>query len=126
MGTKTVKLSQPLVVAGKELSEVIVRRSTIGDEEDAMQQAIQLKKGKNPLTVEMCLMCRVARLPYDAVRAMHGPDYMAIREAMNTLNGNAPELETDDENPMTLMEDCAPCAELSSPSADIAAGPAPN
>lgn len=104
MEKKTVKLANPIIVAGKEISEVEVRRSTIGDEEDAMQQAIQLKKGKNPLTVEMCLMCRVARLPYDAVRAMHGPDYMAIRQAMNEMNGNVPELEADDENPMTPME----------------------
>lgn len=97
---KIVILKEPLEVAGKILTEIEVRRSTIGDEEDAMQTAIQLKKGKNPLTVEMCLMARVTRLPYDKIRLMHGQDYAAIRAALNELNGvEAP--KDDDENPMT-------------------------
>lgn len=98
---KFVKLEEALEIGGKQITELEVRRSTIGDEEDAMQSAIQLKKGKNPLTVEMCLMARVTRLPYDAVRSMHSQDYMAIRQAMNALNGTSLEEETDDENPMT-------------------------
>lgn len=97
---KIVILKEPLEVADKTLTEIEVRRSTIGDEEDAMQAAIQLKKGKNPLTVEMCLMARVTRLPYDKIRVMHGQDYTAIRTALNELNGvEAP--KDDDENPMT-------------------------
>lgn len=98
---KVVTLEEPLEIGGKRIAEIEVRRSTIGDEEDAMQSAIQLKKGKNPLTVEMCLMARVTRLPYDAVRSMHSQDYMAIRQAINELNGTSPEGEAEDENPMT-------------------------
>lgn len=98
---KIVKLVEPITVGGKEISEVTVRRSTVGDEEDAMQSAVQLKRGKNPLTVEMCLMARVSKLPYDAVRSMHGPDYAALRQALNELNGVTQEEEFDDgENPM--------------------------
>lgn len=101
--TKTVILTEPIMVAGKELTEVVVRKSRIGDEEDAMQQAVNLKRGKNPLTVEMCLLSRVTRLPYDALRNMHGPDYAAIRQALNGLNGVEPEDDdpADDENPTT-------------------------
>lgn len=105
MASKKVTLVEPISVGGKELLEVDVRRSCIGDEEDAMQQAIQMKRGKNPLTVEMCLMARVSGLPFDAVRSMHGPDYTAIRQAMNELNGLSPDDVDDDENPMTPTAD---------------------
>ena len=97
---KKIQLREAIEVGGQTLTVIEVRRSTIGDEEDAMQQAIQLKKGKNPLTVEMCLMARVAKLPYDKIRDMHGQDYAAIRAALNELNG-MPGQEYDDENPMT-------------------------
>ncbi len=94
---KIVQLTEPLEVAGKTLTELEVRRSTIGDEEDALQTALQLKKGKNHLTVEMCLIARVARLPYDKIRQMHGRDY-----ALNDLNGvEAPPDDEEEENPMT-------------------------
>lgn len=102
--TRTVKLREPIQVGGKEVTEVTLRRSTVGDEEDAMQQAVQLKRGKNPVTVEMCLFARVTRLPYDAIRALHGRDYAAIREAFNDLNGYAPrddDGDADDGNPTT-------------------------
>ena len=36
---QTVKLSAPLQVGGKDVWELTVRPSTIGDEEDAMQDA---------------------------------------------------------------------------------------
>lgn len=97
---KIVQLKEPLEVAGKTLTEIEVRRSTIGDEEDAMQTAIQLKKGKNPMTVEMCIMARVTRLQYDKIRQMHAQDYAAIRAALNELNGREAPAE-EDENPMT-------------------------
>lgn len=97
---KTVILSEPLETGGKQITEVEVRRANIGDEEDAMQMAIQFKKGKNPLTVEMCLMSRLTKLPYDVVRSMHTQDYVTIRQAMNELNGSEAE-EPDNENPMT-------------------------
>ena len=95
--TTTVILSEALEVGGKQISEVIIRRSTVGDEEDAMQQAIQLKRPKNAVTMEMCLMSRLTKLPYDAIRSLCGPDYAALRNALNELNGASPE----EENPMT-------------------------
>lgn len=97
---KKIQLKEAIEVGGATLTEIEVRRSTIGDEEDAMQTAVQMKRAKNPLTVEMCLMARVTRLPYDKLRQMHGQDYAAIRAALNELNGvEAP--EEDEENPMT-------------------------
>lgn len=103
MENATVTLSAPVMAAGKEVTEVSLRRATVGDEEDAMQQAIQLKRGKNPVTVEMCLFAKVTRLPYDAIRSLAGRDYAAIREAHNRLNGFEPEGEDGDAeaDPMT-------------------------
>lgn len=95
--TRVVKLLEPLAVGGSEITEVTVRRPTIGDEEDALQHAIQMKRGKNDLTVEMCLLARVSRLPFDALRSMHGGDYAQIRAAVNGLNGR--EKPEEDENP---------------------------
>lgn len=96
METKTVKLLEPIQVGGKEVTEVTLRRSTVGDEEDAMQQAVQLKRGKNAVTVEVCLFSKVTRLPYDAIRSLYGTDYAAIREAFNNLNGYTPPDEDGD------------------------------
>ena len=96
---KVIKLKEPLEVAGQTLTEIEVRRSTVGDEEDAMQTAVQMKRAKNPLTVEICLMAKLTRLPYDKIRQIHGADYAAIRLAVNELSG----METpakEDENPM--------------------------
>lgn len=105
MNTATVTLREPVQTAGQEVTEVTLRRATVGDEEDAMQQAIQLKRGKNPVTVEMCLFSRVTRLPYDVIRTMNGVDYAALREAHNRLNGFVPDGEepgdADAENPTT-------------------------
>lgn len=95
---KTVKLLEPLEVGGKTITEVEVRRSTIGDEEDALQRAVEMKRGKNNLTIEMCLLARVTRLPYDKLREMRGQDYKAISRALNEVNGIEP---ADEENPTT-------------------------
>lgn len=108
MNTRTVKLLEPIQVGGKEITEVTLRRATVGDEEDAMQQAVQLKRGKNPVTVEMCLFSKVTRLPYDAIRSLYGTDYAAIREAFNDLNGYTPrdnDGDADDGNPTTPETD---------------------
>lgn len=99
--TKKVIFDEPLLVAGNELTEVIVRRSTVGDEEDAMQEAIKLKRGNNNVTVELCLMAKLTRLPYDTIRAMDGPEYQKLKEALNEVN--AP-VEDRPENPTTGME----------------------
>ena len=98
MVKKIVKLQTPITIGGVEKTEVEVRASTIGDEEDALQQAIQLKKGKNALTIEMCLFSKVSKIPYDVLRSMNRADYGAIRVAVNEINGIEPEEE--DENPI--------------------------
>lgn len=87
---RTVTLREPLTVGGKEMTEVVVNASTVGDEEDAMQMAVDMKRGSNPVTVELCLISRVTRLPYDILRGMNGADYTALREALNGVNGGEP------------------------------------
>lgn len=96
---KIVKLQEPITISSVETSEVEVRASTIGDEEDALQQAIQLKKGKNALTIEMCLFSKVSKIPYDVLRSMNRADYGAIRLAVNEVNG-IEDSEEGDENPI--------------------------
>lgn len=88
--SRTVTLREPLTVGGKEMTEVVVNASTVGDEEDAMQMAVDMKRGSNPVTVELCLISRVTRLPYDILRGMNGADYTALREALNEVNGEGP------------------------------------
>ena len=91
-----VKLSAPLQVGGKEVWELTVRPSTVGDEEDGMQDAVAMHKGNNPLTAEMTLLARIARIPYDALRALSSGDYLKLRSAFNEVNrGSDPQ-----ENPM--------------------------
>lgn len=123
MKTKTIQLRQHLNCKGQEISELTVRRINIGDEEDAMQQAVSLKRSKNPITVEMCIFAKAARIPYDAVRQMNSVDYAALRQAMDEVNGGLTEIEEEDEeNPMTPKKDSASFAGQSSPSEDTAAG----
>ena len=99
MEKKIVKLQTPITIGGVEKTEVEVRASTIGDEEDALQEALRLKKGKNALTIEMCLFSKVSKIPYDVLRSMNRADYGAIRDAVNEVNGIEP--EDDGENPLT-------------------------
>ncbi len=84
--TITVPLSRPVRVAGKDIAEVSVRESTIGDEEDALQEAVQIKRGNNPLSIEMLLLARMASLPYDVLRSMPSSDYIRLRDAYNSLS----------------------------------------
>lgn len=84
---QTVKLSAPLQVGGKDVWELTVRPSTIGDEEDAMQDAVGMGKATNPLTAEMALLARIVRVPYDALRGLSSGDYLKLRDAFNTVNG---------------------------------------
>lgn len=84
---QTVKLSAPLQVGGKEVWELTVRPSTIGDEEDAMQDAVGMGKATNPLTAEMALLARIVRVPYDAMRGLSSGDYLKLRAAFNAVNG---------------------------------------
>lgn len=84
---QTVKLSVPLQVGGKDVWELTVRPSTIGDEEDAMQDAVGMGKATNPLTAEMALLARIVRVPYDALRGLSSGDYLKLRAAFNVVNG---------------------------------------
>lgn len=84
---KTVTLSAPIQVGGKDVLELTVRPSTIGDEEDGMQDAVGLRRGNNPLTAEMALLARIVRVPYDALRGLSSGDYLKLRDAFNTVNG---------------------------------------
>ena len=95
---KTVTLSAPIQVGGKDVLELTVRPSTIGDEEDAMQDAVGMGKATNPLTTEMTLLARIARVPYDALRGLSSGDYLKLRAAFNVVNRvNA--VNADQENP---------------------------
>lgn len=97
--SRTVRLRTPVQAGGKDITEVVVRASTVGDEEDAMQQAVNLQRGSNPVTVEICLLAKVSRLPYDALREMNGFDYAALREALSAVNGLTAGTEPAGENP---------------------------
>ena len=99
MEKKQVKLLEPITVGGEEVTEISIRRSTVGDEEDAMEMAIRLKRPKNSVTVEVCMFSKLTRLPEDAIRSLYGPDYTALREALNELN--APEGEDPTMTPET-------------------------
>lgn len=95
---QTVKLSAPLQVGGKEVWELTVRPSTIGDEEDGMQDAVGMHRGNNPLTAEMALLARITRVPYDAMRGLSSGDYLKLRAAFNVVNRvNA--VDSGQENP---------------------------
>ena len=66
---------------------------------DKEAMAIRLKRPKNSVTVEVCMFSKLTRLPYDAIRSLYGPDYTALREALNELN--APEGEDPTMTPET-------------------------
>ena len=83
---KTVALSAPLHVGGKDVWELTLRPSTIGDEEDAMQDAVSMGKATNPLTAEMTLLARITRVPYDALRGLSSGDYLRLRTTFNAVN----------------------------------------
>lgn len=84
---KTVTLSAPIQVGGKDVLVLTVRPSTIGDEEDAMQDAVGMHRGNNPLTAEMAMLARIVRVPYDALRGLSSGDYLKLRNAFNAVNG---------------------------------------
>ena len=98
METKKIILSEPLLVGGREITEIEVRQTTIGDEEDALQMAINMKRARNPMTTEMAQFSKATKLPFDAIRNLKTADYLKIRAALNELNGLSGKPEPD-ENP---------------------------
>lgn len=109
MKEKSITLLEPVLVGGEERREISIRRSTVGDEEDAMDMAIRLKRPKNSVTVEVCMFSKLTRLPYDVIRNMCGQDYTALREALNELNaveGGGPTMTPEtDGMPENSLED---------------------
>lgn len=83
--TAQATLSAPITVRGKKTDILTLRRATLGDDEDAMEQAIALGRGGNPITVELCTLSIVAGVPYDVLRTLDEDDIAAIRAAHNSL-----------------------------------------
>lgn len=86
MKTKDITLAEEVVIAGKPTKTVTVRRATVGDEEDAMDMAIQFGRPSNRVTMEMCLLSLISGIPYPTLRGMDGEDYALIRDAHNDLS----------------------------------------
>ena len=64
----------------------------------AVHWAVGMGKATNPLTAEMTLLARIARVPYDALRGLSSGDYLKLRAAFNVVNRvNA--VDADEENP---------------------------
>ena len=93
--TVTVTLTKPIRLAGKDVTEVTVRPHTIGDEEDAMQGAVGLKRKDNALTTDMLITERVTGVPYEVLRTMLPADYMKLQEARGRVDDNDMENPTD-------------------------------
>ena len=93
--TITVTLSKPIRLAGKDVTEVTVRTHTIGDEEDAMQKAVSLKRKDNVLTSDMMMTECATGIPYEVLRGMSPADYMKLQEARSKVDNNDMENPTD-------------------------------
>lgn len=76
-----VTLHEPLTIGGKTYTAIDVRRPCVGDEEDAMDQALAMGKGENRVTLELCLYSKITLIPYDVLRTMDADDYRSIRDA---------------------------------------------
>lgn len=97
---KKVTLRVPVKIGGVEVTEIEIRPSTIGDEEDAVTSASAVGRDKNPLTTEMFILSSVTQIPYETLRKMNTPDYLLLRKALNDLNGMNTS-EDKEENPTT-------------------------
>lgn len=102
MKKEIIRLVEPIEIGGKQTGEIEMRASTIGDEEDALQMAIQMKRSANNLTVEMCLYSILTNVPFDKIRMMNSADYAALRQTHLRQIGKI--MEADAENPMTQDE----------------------
>lgn len=70
---------------GEKVSEITMRRPTVGDEEDAMDLAISLRKSENRITLELCTYAKVTGLKYETLRTMEPEDFVKIRAAYAAL-----------------------------------------
>lgn len=83
--TAQAVLGAPIVVRGKQIETITLRRATLGDDEDAMEMAISLNRGTNPVTVELCTLSIVSGVPYDVLRTLDEDDIAELRAAHNSL-----------------------------------------
>ena len=94
-----IVLDEPVELRGKQVTEIEVRRPTVADEEDAMEQAIQLDKADNRITLEICIYSRVTGLKYEVLRKMDADDFVKIRTAyarvVAPLAHNAPDASSE-------------------------------
>ena len=95
--TAQAVLGAPIVVRGKQTETITLRRATLGDDEDAMEMAISLNRGTNPVTVELCTLSIVSGVPYDVLRTLDEDDIGAIRAAHNSLRPTKPKKKEEAE-----------------------------
>ena len=88
--TAQATLSAPIAVQGKQTETLTLRRATLGDDEDAMEMALALNRGTNPVTVELCTLSIVAGVPYDVLRTLDEDDIATLRAAHNSLRPTNP------------------------------------
>jgi len=94
-----VTLKEPLTIGGQTFTTIDVRRPCVGDEEDAMEQAISMGRGENRVTLEICLFSILTSIPYDKLRGMDAEDYTAIRKAADAVSRPTKKEEAKAEEP---------------------------
>ena len=99
MDTKEIKLNEPLIINGEELSTLIMKKPTIGIEEDAYDMCIALKKQNNPLSVEACSLAKLCNLTYDQIRSLSRLDHNLLRATYE--NFFMKKTEEKESNPVT-------------------------
>lgn len=76
---RSIILCEPVSFGGKTYTSLDMRRPTMGDEEDAVDQAITLGKGDNQVTVELCLVGLIVGAAYDDMRRLPTAVYKQLR-----------------------------------------------
>ena len=87
---KEIILNFPLKSGDQESSRLTMKKSTVGDEEDAQAMAVDLGRPFVALTAELCLFSILTGVPYDDLRSLSTVDYDLIRKAYNEVNRPAP------------------------------------
>jgi hypothetical protein len=79
--TQSLKLAFPIRHAGKEITEVAIRRPKVAD-------VIAAQRGAStPGEIELAMVAQIVGLPQDAVAQMDLADYMAIQAALKAMAG---------------------------------------
>jgi hypothetical protein len=77
--TQSLKLGFPIRHAGKEITEVTLRRPKVADVITAQRGA------STPAEIELAMVAQIIGLPQDAVAQMDLGDYMAVQNALKTM-----------------------------------------